>query len=194
MLNYDWLDRNISLHSNIKRKGFDRHLIGLFSIAIGMEAKNIIEFGAGESTRVLLDALEINNGKYLYTNDIRSLSDIEASVGNLISPNLRYYQKDHKEFIEDINDIGILFDLCLHDGSHEKDDLFYDLTHIISFMKKNSLVLVHDTLHPQFGLEKVVVEAFQNTKHQLLTLPYGFGLTIVKLLEGNVEHTTEWKK
>ena len=88
------------------------------------------------------------------------------------------------------------FDLVLHDGSHEPDVVEEELKAIVPCVKKGGLILVHDTRHPKLGLESAAPRALAGTPHLTFTLPYGYGLTIIEMLDdfgwGDVE--LKWRK
>ena len=53
--------------------GLTRHYLTLYSIVLGMESKNVFEFGAGFSTQAMVEALKSTGGK-LTSVDMRPLS------------------------------------------------------------------------------------------------------------------------
>jgi len=86
----------------------------------------------------------------------------------------------------------------LHDGSHEQEIVEQDLRNIIPKIKKNGILLIHDTLHPgKFKVdfdqcEKVI----KDIDHEFVTFPFGYGLTVIKVKEdfGNGEVLIQWRK
>lgn len=155
--------------------GFCRHYLTLYSVILGMEAKEVFEFGAGYSSYVILEALKKTGGK-LTSCDVRNIV-IEDKDWNFIQNDSRYM------------DIEGNFDVVLHDGSHEPLTVEEDLNKILPLMKKDSLILIHDTEH-DYGLMDVV----KKIDYPQVTLPYGYGLTIIRVLDGKNKIELKWKK
>jgi hypothetical protein len=56
-------------------------------------------------------------------------------------------------------------------------------------MKQDSLLLIHDTEH-DYGLKSVA----EKIDYPQVTLPYGYGLTIIRILDGKDKIKLTWKK
>ena len=162
--------------------GFCRHYMTLYAITLGMEAQNVFEFGAGFSSYAMLEALKKTGGR-LTSCDI--VPQKPQDKWNFINANSL-----------EIFPIKETFDLVLHDGSHEKDVVEQDLKNIIPLMKQDALLLVHDTEHKDFQLKEAVENALKYTEHERITLPYGYGLTIIRIKEdfGNGKVEIKWRK
>ncbi len=158
-------------------RGFSRHYLTLYAIILGMEAKEVFEFGAGFSTDTILEALKLTGGK-LTSCDIQKQKPRN---------NWTFTNRDSQSI-----DIDGTYDVVLHDGSHVKEVVQKDIDKILPRMKLNSLLLIHDTEHKDYKLNEVKI----NCKHEQVTLPYGYGLTIVRILEdfGNGKVEITWKK
>lgn len=177
--------------------GFSRHYLTLYSIVLGIEAKEVFEFGCGFSTPTILKALE-QTGGHLTTCDMRPIE----KTGN--NPSLleeyretwTYLQGDSLETVPPAIS-GKIFDFVLHDGSHEWRVVYKDLRKILPHIKHNGILLVHDTEHiPTYRLKLSVRLALLGYRHEILTLPYGHGLTIIRIL-GNKKNgsiSTTWEK
>lgn len=175
--------------------GFSLHYLFLYNLILGMEARNVLELGAGFSTPVILSALEKTGGT-LTTCDMRDMKD----TGN--DPTLKetystwtYLQGDTRTTLNTLKTQS--FDVVLHDGSHEWRTVYRDLRKILPHMKKNGIILVHDTEHlPTFHLKLAVRLALLFTPHERVTLPYGYGLTIIRVLKeyGNGSVSLTWRK
>ena len=169
--------------------GFAQHQFFLYSLVLGLNAKNVFEFGSGDSTLTILQALNQTDGKLIscdveggrgplkLSSFFKNHPDWDQSRLKLVLQNSKLIKNILKEHTE-----GISFDLVLHDGSHTSSVVLNDLKNIIKKMKKNSILIVHDTEHnPDFNLLKVCHTAMKPYKHSILTLPYGCGLTIIRL-------------
>lgn len=182
-------------HAN--NAGFCRHYLTLYSIVLGMETKSAFEFGSGFSTKVILSALEKTGGK-LITCDKRSIDEtsIFYNKDDLKKyNNWKYLQKDSLSAAVDFK--NEIFDFVLHDGSHTLTIVKKDMENIIPRMKTGGIFLLHDTAHPtdNYDLYKAV-ESLTWCKHSSITLPYGYGLTIIAIEQdfGNGEKEIEWRK
>jgi hypothetical protein len=164
-------------------RGFALHYFLLYSIVYGLEVKNSYEFGAGLSTKVILEALKETGG--IHTSC--SKSPREEICNGVINSNPKWI---HNQMLSD-DAIKLLrkddiFDFVLHDGSHKGIVVMKDLQVIVSHMKQFSILLIHDTQHSHLGssMRSGVVKGLREVEHSIVTLPYGCGLTIVRI-EGN---------
>ena len=160
-----------------------------------MEAKAVFEFGSGVSTRVLLDALQRTGGSLISC----STEGRSQVCGGLLFENPRWL---HMPVTSDValrrlrgEDPGVTrvsfepFDLVLHDGSHAANTVSQDLAMIAPLVKQYGLILIHDTQHSYVGpqVREGLLTGLRGVEYSLTTLPYGFGLTIVRI-EGNAEN------
>ena len=177
--------------------GFTLHYMMLYSMIYGMEAKNVFEFGCGHSSRVILSALEKTGGK-LTTNEKRDIKDTGNRPEMLeeYKDSWRYLQKRSDEALK--NDIkGEKFDVVLHDGAHEAPIVLRDIRKIVKHMKQDAILLVHDTNHKSFPyLPWAIRLGLFPYRYEKVTVPYGFGLTIIRLKSnlGNGKVKLTWKK
>lgn len=182
--------------TNERAGGFDLHYPFLYGLVVGMEAKNVLELGAGFSTPVILNALKKTTGT-LITCDQRNLED----TGNNPTmkeqyPTWTYLQGDTRQTLSTIPK-SVSFDVVLHDGSHEWRVVYKDLRQILPHIKHNGILLIHDTEHiPTYRLKMAVRLALLGYHYEILTLPYGYGLTIVRILGNrhNGEVKITWTK
>ncbi len=172
--------------------GFSRHYMLLYSMVLGLETKLAFEFGAGQSSKVILKALERTGGK-LISCDVRDLDTIGIPVEER-SDKWEFQQGRSNRVLKKMNSTG--FDLVLHDGAHDRATVLSDLKFIIPRMKLNGLLLIHDTEHKYKDILEAVDESLKRIKHQRVELPYGCGLSIIRIKQdfknGKVELT--WKK
>lgn len=177
--------------------GFRLHYMTLFSIIYGMEAKNVFEFGSGYSSQVILDALKQTGGK-LTTVEMRNIEDTGNSKEMLERESGRWHfvNKDSNAVVkEDIKDQ--VFDVVLHDGAHEVGLVIKDIRGIVRRMKQDGILLIHDTNHKGFPYLRWAVRiGLFPYRYEMTTLPYGCGLSIVRLKSnlGNGRVNLTWKK
>lgn len=162
-----------------------RHYMTLYSCVVGMEAKSVMEFGAGFSTSVILEALEETDGN-LISCDPRSLDNLE------VKPHNRWH------FIQAVSKIAFrslkdeAFDLVFHDGSHDWRQVERDIKSIWPMVKDGGLILVHDTENPVKDYK--LYKALGHIRKDKVTLPFGYGLTIIKKHGGKVKVNLKWRK
>ena len=181
--------------------GFCRHYLTLYSIVLGMETQSAFEFGCGFSTKTILEALKETGGK-LITCDPRSIDGSEGgkSTGNSkediekYAHCWKYIQKISEEGLKDLTDET--FDFVLHDGSHTLEIVREDIKTIVPRIKKDGLLLLHDTEHPTSNFNLIDAIDWLDCRFSRVTLPYGYGLTIVRIEEdfGNGEVKIKWRK
>lgn len=174
--------------------GFCRHYLTLYSMVLGMECKNVFEFGCGNSTRVILEALRYTHG-HLVSCDTRENAWEKVLQNPKLYDNWDYTHGPGLEVVKNLV-LEDGFDLVLHDGSHEAEIVEEELKEIIPCVKRGGLILLHDTRHPRIDLRSAAPRAFKDVPHTQFTLPWGYGLTIVELQEdfgwGEVE--LKWRK
>lgn len=164
--------------------GFARHYLSLYAMVLGLRAKRVCEFGAGGSTETILRALELTGGT-LVTSDQRPLSGVglPADIVSRSEGRFEYAQGSADSFLPRLK--AEAFDLVLHDGSHEFAQVFRDLRAVLPRVKRDGLVLVHDTNHPTFPYLRYAATLAlwaTGTRYEKVTLPYGCGLTVIRVL------------
>ena len=192
--------QNIAAQHHASDSGFSRHYLTLYSLVMGMEAHSVFEFGAGHSTKAILGALE-HSGGYLVSCDVRSLDEIsQLGVGfdHTYWDRWIFLQGNSRGIVNRLSCEFGPYDLVLHDGSHDPDEVRDDLRDIVPQMRRDSLLLIHDTEHPtiEYGLAPAVEEALAGVAHSRVRLPFGYGLDVVRIEEdfGHSPVTLNWRK
>jgi predicted O-methyltransferase YrrM len=171
--------------------GFRQHFITLYSIVYGLECRDVLEVGAGYSTYMILGALGDLNQGHLTSVDRRPRGKTLDLVnpGGDLEERLTYIQG---EFLDQIDALKGPYDLFLQDGTHRCPEIAHEVGLIALRMRQNGLILVHDTMVLANG--NIFTEMPGAFEH--VTLPYGYGLTIIRVIEdyGNGEIDPKWKK
>ncbi|WP_304330923.1 class I SAM-dependent methyltransferase [Brachyspira innocens] len=122
--------------------------------------KKILEVGvsAGGSSAIILNAINDINNSFLYSIDYANMyyRNKSKKVGFLV--NERFSELSNKwklytggvaaKFMEEIgNDI----DLCLLDTAHTNPGEFLDILFILPYLKKNAILILHDTAYHSFN-------------------------------------------
>lgn len=183
-------------NKKLPQTGFMKHYLTLFSIVEGLETKKSFEFGTGVSTEVILEALKRTGGEHI-SCDIRPFEKTGANNKILSYSNYKYIQNTSINI--NFDTIGP-FDFVLHDGSHEYNEVHNDIKKIVPRMKKNGILLIHDTEDNGYSNTlkdayfDAIIEITDNIEN--ITLPFGYGLTICRILKdfNNGIVNPEWKK
>ena len=175
--------------------GFSLHYPFLYSCVLGLESKNVFEFGSGYSTHVILNALE-ETGGILTSCDVTDYS-VNPSITEF-SKNSNRWNFYHGNSTEIFNDIELeQYDLILHDGSHVGEEVLVDLNNIYPYLKHDGILITHDTRHHTLGagMSKAVNDFVQDKDVEYATLPYGYGLTFIRN-KANIKNKVEltWRK
>lgn len=156
----------------------------LYALVIGMGAQRVFEFGTGESTLVLLDALKATGGHLVGCSpDATTMTgDGRADIGRFTG-----YAMTSAEALARLGPEDV-FDLVLHDGSHSADVVAADLEAILPRVRKGGLVLIHDTFHSYVGEQMLDGLARrgdgrsgQMPETERITFPFAFGLTVLQV-------------
>ena len=175
--------------------GFTLHYPLLYSLVLGLESKEVFEFGTGFSTHCILHALEKTGGNLtscdvIHYNQNPNVTDFTKQSNRWAfhhgNTNHTFNSIEHKQY-----------DLILHDGSHIGSEVLIDLNNIYPYLKHDGILITHDTIHHTLGaaMKKAVNDFAQGKDMEILTLPYGYGLTLFRN-KGNQENKIEltWKK
>ena len=177
--------REVERQTDDLRTGLSPHYPLLFNIIWGMDAKAVFEFGCGGSSIVICEALKYTGGQVIGCYTGGAFDKIKDRIPLNIG---MYHDLDSHKTLSIAENINITFDVVLHDGSHTYSIVKEDIKRIVKMMKQFSLLLVHDTEHEHCGgdMRRALLEGLEGIQYSMTTLPYGFGLTIVRI-EGN-EH------
>lgn len=122
----------------------DKHLMTLFSIAIGMKSKKILELGVrnGKTTLPLLLAAKMNNGSVVSV-------DIEDTIFNPpdeLKPHFEFIKKDALQYLHDVSKEEP-FDLIYIDDWHAYEHVKKELEYIDQLVSPKTVILLHDLMY-----------------------------------------------
>jgi predicted O-methyltransferase YrrM len=162
--------------------GLALHYPLLHAAVVGLGARSTFEFGAGGSTRVILEALDPDGSHHSVSTESREA--ISNRHGMRPDPRWLHWMGRSEEvaFNSDAR-----FDLVLHDGAHDAATVAHDIARIWPKLRRYGLLLVHDSQHSYVGAEvRAGLHAgLRAARFTSTTLPYGFGLTIVRREDGD---------
>lgn len=196
-----------------RERGFAPHALLLYAIVRGMCPASVLEFGAGLSTRVILDALDAREHGSLVSIGTDPAEDVAKAHGFRVDhPRWRYVQGLSRDVLPAAlgstcgearcphHPAGGPLDLILHDGAHDAETVAADLNTSYWHLRNSGLLLVHDTWHS--GVGAAVRSGFERGLDSYdgadsVTMPYGFGLTIIRKrdsVHGRVDVTMSDKR
>lgn len=173
----------------------DKHLMTLYSIAIGMKAKRILELGVrgGSTTLPLLMAADKNKGS-LTSVDIQDTTFTPPYNLNTVPWN--FVKSDALSFLKEQNPTES-YDLIYVDDWHAYNHVKEELNEIDRLVSPKSVILVHDLMYgntcPHYhsdltlkdgqwadgGPYRAVAE-LPSQFWEFSTLPYNNGLTLLR--------------
>jgi predicted O-methyltransferase YrrM len=182
---------NITLHG---KGDSDQHCLALYAIALGRNAKRILELGVrnGDSTRPLLLAAYQNKG-------LLTSVDIEDTVYKCpenFQQNWNFVKQDALDFLrKDVPEEP--YDLIFIDDWHSYEHVKAELEQIDRIVSPKTVILVHDLMYgntcPHYhcdltqqtgqwakgGPYRAVAE-LNSQFWEFSTLPYNNGLTVLR--------------
>lgn len=159
-----------------------KHLFTLYSIAKGLNAKNIVEIGFGRTSFVLARAAHENGGR-LTTCDSNNfsylLNESERQVVQFINGDA--------ESVWSKCDGGIDFAFLdfFSIPSLDKEFSLHHITRCIQLMKRDAVLALHDSMDNRFKLNEVLPTLIENMNSlgisiELMNLPFNYGLCLIR--------------
>lgn len=182
----------------------DKHLLTLFSIALGSGAKNILELGVrnGDTTLPLLLAAKENDGVLISVD----VNDTTFVCPDDLKPYWKFYKTDSLKFLKDNCDNKTPFDLIFIDDWHSYEHVKLELEYVDQMVTPKSVILLHDLMYgntaPYYHVDltkgagkqwenggpyKAVAE-LNDQFWEFSTLPYNNGLTLLRKKYSNKYH------
>jgi hypothetical protein len=163
-----------------KSASFSKHLLIIYSLAIGLNAKKIIDLGIGSTTRVLRMAVKETKGIVWSCDcDAQRYSTLLASQ----DAQWKLFLQPSEIFLKNIQPP---IDFVVHDAAHDYFQVKLDLELILPKMKRFGIICVHDSQQPYLGHDilSAIRDATHNWKVSITTIPFNAGLSIIRLEEG----------
>ena len=163
-------------HFNHRPTGLALHYPFIFSAVVGLETKEAFEFGSGRSTSVIFDALGHTGGH------LTIVSPKEEPLLGLVRS-----LTHHRGLSQDFRHVDVPpLEFVLHDGSHDAATVAEDLAWIIPRVRPFGLIFVHDPHHSYSGpgVQDGIYAGLRRHGQitwSATTLPYGFGLTVIRI-------------
>lgn len=171
------------------RYSSSKHLLTLYSVARGLNAKTMVEIGFGRSSFVLAKAAAENVGKFI-SCDVKDFS-------YLFTPK----EKEITTFIHGTSDevwtssmaqgIDFAFLDYFSSASLRKDFVENEISKCLSLLKQNGIIAIHDTIVDTYKLKnsfdgfKTRFGVIHNTNVEVLSLPFNYGLGFIRRLNSS---------
>lgn len=163
----------------LSNKSMSKHVLIIYSMVIGLNARSVLDLGYGWSTRAILAALKHTGGK---------LTTIDCDYQRW--KNKIYHNIPNWNFIIGVSSQLLVvnpmcmgpFDFIMHDGAHDYENVKNDLKILITRMKQFGIICVHDTQFDTLGeqMRAAVIDACKDFNVSSTTLPYCCGFTIIR--------------
>ena len=160
---------------------FSKHLLAIYSLAIGCSARMMAEIGIGTSTRALLAAAQTTNGR-LYSCSTQP--ERHEELLNLY-PVTKRWRLSLAAPLKFATSLPEPLDFVLHRDATDSNSLEMVLDALLPRMRQFGIIVIHDTQHPHQG--RALSEGVRRiaSRHEItsVTLPYSGGLTVVRVEE-----------
>ncbi|MBD1896894.1 MULTISPECIES: class I SAM-dependent methyltransferase [unclassified Coleofasciculus] len=163
-----------------------KHLLTIYSLAIGLNAKIIIDLGIGSTTKALRAAALKTGGVVMSCDcDVNRFSSLLKNQDK----HWQLYLGASETFLKSLEQP---FDLVVHDAAHDYFQVKLDLELILPKMKTFGIICVHDTQQTNLchDMLAAIRDATNGYKISLTHLPFNAGLSIIRIEEGNYPSIT----
>jgi len=143
----------------------DAHLMTLFSLALSIKAKNMVELGVrlGHTTTPLLLAAQKLNAKLYSVDILNRVWDIPFPEE--LTRHWEFHEKDSVKFLNQW-DKNTPIDLILIDDLHTYEHVAQELKIIRDLVTPSSIVLLHDLMYanwePKYHTDRVATGQWAN--------------------------------
>jgi predicted O-methyltransferase YrrM len=160
-----------------------KHLLTLYSLACGLKATTLVEIGFGRSSFVLARAAAENGGRF-YSCDTRDFSYLLSAEERQVTTFLHGASGrvwNHPEI--QANGIDFAFLDYFSDPGQPPAFVRDQINRCLSLLKRNGLVAIHDTAVSHYAVASLVAEARFTVAVERVTLPFQYGLGLLRRVE-----------
>jgi predicted O-methyltransferase YrrM len=158
-------------------EGTSKHLLILYSLAIGLKAKVIVDIGLGQTTGALR-AAAAHTGATLYTCDFdkRRFEHVLSEQDE----QWKLYLEHSSVFLQRVPEP---VDLVMHDGAHDYANVKRDLEVILPKMRRFGIICMHDTqqLDLYQDMLAAIRDATKGFEVSITNLPFNSGLAVIRV-------------
>lgn len=154
-----------------------KHLLILYSMVIGLNARVVAEIGLGQTTGALRAAAKVT-GATVHTCDYDKRS---------FQPLLEKQDEHWKLYLESstsfIAKLPEPLDFVMHDGAHHYQVVKHDLELLIPKMRKFGIICIHDTQETELYRDMLaaIKDAVTGFSVSITNLPFSCGLAILRV-------------
>jgi len=154
-----------------------KHLLILYSLIIGLNAKVIIDLGLGQTTGALR-AAALQTGGIVHTCDFDKQRFQHLSSAQ--DEQWRLYLEPSSSFLRKVPGP---FDFVMHDGAHDYINAKRDLQIIIPKMRQFGMICIHDTQQPDLYRDMLAAirDATKKFFISITNLPFNAGMAIIRV-------------
>jgi hypothetical protein len=160
--------------------GTSKHLLILYSLVVGTNAKVILDIGLGRTTGALRAAAS-RTGGIVHTADFDQRRF--AALLEQQDEAWRLYLEPTGSFLQRFS--GPV-DFVMHDGAHDYEHVVADLRLILPQMRQFGMVCIHDTQQPDLYADMLGALGSIASSYpvSIVNLPFSSGLAIMRVEEG----------
>jgi len=171
------------------RYSSSKHLLTLYSVARGLNAKTIVEIGFGRSSFILAKAAAENEGKFT-SCDMRDFSYLFTPSEKEVTT---YVHGKSDEVWNTLQNQGVDFAFLDYFSSEKIGSSFIEaeISQCLRLLKQNGIIAVHDTIVDKYKLKnslnqfKTKASFFHNSNVEVLSLPFNYGLGFIRKLDSS---------
>lgn len=179
MIDYDYV-----LMLSQRDTDIAQHLFHLYSVAIEINAKTIVEIGAGQSTHVLTAVVNKTNGEF-YSHDLSLDARLRLfpEGEGILDKEPRYHFVGGDNLVTGLN-WNKPIDLLFIDSSHTYAGTLAELNLWVKWVRKGGIICMHDTSRVWVDCRKALDDFMADKKDQFVRYQYENqnGFTILKKL------------
>jgi len=173
------------------------HLCTLVDICFGLGATRIGEIGFGRSSFVLGHVALLNGGDFITCDRFDYSYMLDAAGIDWVT----YLQGDSGDFWthpQSLKGFDFLFLDYMSTRKKSVESCYKDLKRAVKLMARNGIIAVHDALPGKYNVATAVGNLQRKYQNDIetLTLPYGFGLALIRRTSASKHGTLKdtWKK
>ena len=154
-----------------------KHLLTLYSVARGLNAKTIVEIGFGRSSFVLARVAYENGGR-LITCDRKDFSYLLSEQEKEVTTYINGTSEIIWQRVEGGIDLAFLD--YFSDPTMSVEFCMSEIDQCLHRMKTNGLIALHDSLPDAYPVVRAMELLSARKNLEALTLPYNYGLGLIR--------------